>query len=156
MIEISIPGYQHLRLDHLVLDFNGTLAVGGLILEGVREALNTLAQSLRVHVLTADTFGRAAAELEGVDCTLTILPQEDQARGKLEYVEKLTKNRVAAVGNGRNDRLMLKGSALGIALVQGEGAASETIQAADLVCSSVLDALALLQNPLRLKATLRS
>ena len=62
----------------------------------------------------------------------------------------------AAAGNGRNDRKMLKAAALGIAVIQREGAAAETVAAADVVSSSILDALELLQNPKRLLATLRS
>ena len=60
------------------------------------------------------------------------------------------------MGNGRNDRLMLDEAALGVVVVQREGAAVETLLAADVVCQSIVDALDLLLNPLRLKATLRS
>ena len=51
---------------------------------------------------------------------------------------------------------MLQESALGIAVIQTEGAAAPTIQAADVVALDILDALELLTNPLRLVATLRS
>ena len=61
-----------------------------------------------------------------------------------------------AVGNGRNDRLMLKEAALGISVILEEGAAVETVMSGDVVCRSVLDAFDLLLNPLRLVATLRS
>ena len=60
------------------------------------------------------------------------------------------------MGNGRNDALMLKEAALGIAVIQEEGGAVETLLAADIVTHSVLVALDLLLNPLRLTATLRS
>jgi soluble P-type ATPase len=50
---------------------------------------------------------------------------------------------------------MLKEAALGIGVIQAEGAAVEAILAADLVTTSVLDALDLLIHPLRLTATLR-
>jgi soluble P-type ATPase len=51
---------------------------------------------------------------------------------------------------------MLKEAALGIAVLHEEGAASETLLAADVACRSILSALELLTNPLWLKATLRS
>ena len=57
MLEVTIPGHKTLNLSHLVLDYNGTIACDGRILEGVKERLETLAQSLEVHILTADTFG---------------------------------------------------------------------------------------------------
>jgi soluble P-type ATPase len=84
-----------------------------------------------------------------------VLPAERQDVGKLAYIERLGARKTACIGNGRNDRLMLKEAALGIAVVQGEGAASETLLAADVVCPDILSALALLRDPLRLKATLR-
>ncbi|MHC4405791.1 MAG: HAD family hydrolase [Planctomycetota bacterium] len=156
MLSISIPGYKDLQLEHLVLDYNGTLACDGEIIDGVARALGVLAEDLQIHVLTADTFGKAKARLEGVPCELVILPRDDQHLGKRAYVEGLGPEKTAAVGNGRNDRLMLEAAALGIAVVQEEGAASQTILAADAVCPDILSAFGLLTNPLRLTATLRS
>ncbi len=156
MIEINVPGYRTLEIAHLVLDFNGTLAVDGRLLPGVKESLNTLADSLDIHVLTADTFGHAAAELEGIRCSLHILPARDQDMGKLDYVREMDPGHTASIGNGRNDSLMLKASALGIAVILGEGAALDTVSAADVVCTDILSALSLLTHPLRLVATLRT
>ena len=51
---------------------------------------------------------------------------------------------------------MLEGAALGIAVIQAEGAAGETLMAADVVAPGILEALDLLANPLRLVATLRA
>jgi soluble P-type ATPase len=51
---------------------------------------------------------------------------------------------------------MLKASALGVAVIQGEGAAFETLASADVVCTDIRSALSLLSNPMRLIATLRS
>jgi len=156
MIETAIPGFKKLALKHLVLDFNGTLACDGYLLPDVGKALNALSTHLDIHVLTADTFGRAVGQLDGVSCTVSILPESDQANGKLAYVEKLGADVCVCIGNGRNDQLMLKAASLGIAVVLEEGASSETLQAADVVCTRILSALALLTNPLRLTATLRS
>ncbi len=64
MIDVTIPGYGALRLDYLVLDHNGTLAVDGILAPGVREGLEKLAEKLEIFVVTADTFGRARAQLE--------------------------------------------------------------------------------------------
>jgi soluble P-type ATPase len=156
MIEITIPGYGTLPLDHLVLDYNGTLACDGELLDGVKPSLERLAASLRVHVLTADTFGKAKSRLAGIPCDVSILPVDHQDRGKLAYVEKLGPWGCVAMGNGRNDHLMLKASALGIAVILAEGAAINTLTAADVVCTNIVSALQLLENPLRLTATLRS
>jgi len=156
MIECDIPGSGHLRLEHLVLDHNGTLAVDGQLLPGVGEALTRLAPDLSIHVLTADTFGLAAAQLAGLPVKLTILPRERQDEGKRDFVLRLGAERCVCIGNGRNDRLMLGAAALGIAVILGEGAASATLTEADIVCTDILAALALLDHPLRLVATLRT
>jgi len=91
-----------------------------------------------------------------VPCKLSVLPVEAQDVGKLQYVKRLGSPRCVCIGNGRNDRLMLAEAGLGIAVVLEEGAAGETLQAADVVCTSIGSALGLLTNPLRLVATLRS
>jgi soluble P-type ATPase len=155
MIEISIPGHKQLKLEHLVLDYNGTIAFDGHLLSGLKETLEILSSSLQIHVLTADTFGSVISELSGIPVELSIIPVDNQDQGKLEYVQKLGIVSTVAIGNGRNDRLMLKGSALGIAVIQAEGACVETLLAADVVCQDILSALHLLMNPKRLAATLR-
>ena len=57
MIGINIPGFTELRLTHLVLDYNGTIAGHGRLIPGVPEKLAVLAPRLAIHILTADTFG---------------------------------------------------------------------------------------------------
>ncbi len=157
MIEISIPDFGNLRIRHLVLDYNGTLACDGKLLDGVKEELITLSKSLDIHVLTADTFGKAKAGLDGIPCELTILPEGAQDdKGKLDFITQLGASETACIGNGRNDRLMLEKSALGIAVILEEGAASLTLASADVVCKDIVAALKLFSHPLRLTATLRS
>ena len=156
MLPVQIPGFGTLTLEHLVLDYNGTLAVDGLLLPGVKGALNTLAAELAIHVVTADTFGRAAGGLEGINCRLTVLEAGRQAQAKVNVVNRLGADRTASIGNGRNDGLMLAASALGVAVILGEGASTESLNAADIVCTDIVSALELLMHPLRLTATLRS
>jgi len=155
-VHLAIPGFGALRLEHLVLDYNGTLAIDGRLIAGVKLRLSRLAASLGVHVITADTFGKARGSLRGVECTLQILKRGGEDRAKAAYVRRLGAARVVGIGNGRNDRLMLRIAALGIATVQREGAAVEAVQAADIVVHDVRDALDLLLVPRRLLATLRS
>ncbi len=156
MTEVSIPDYGQVRLAHLVLDYNGTLACDGALIEGVAERLSDLSRDLEIHVVTADTFGKAASGLSGLPCKLAVLGVERQETAKLAYINELGPQTTVAIGNGRNDRLMLKEAALGIAVVQEEGTAVESVLAADIVCPDILSALDLLSNPLRLVATLRS
>jgi len=156
MISIDIPGFRTLNLEHLVLDYNGTLAVDGQLLPGVAEALTVLAAQISIHVVTADTFGLAETNLKALPVDLTIAPPQAQTEAKLRYMSELGVDSVVAIGNGRNDRKMLQAAALGIAVVEQEGVATETLGAADVFCRNVLDALELLRHPKRLVATLRS
>jgi P-type E1-E2 ATPase len=156
MITVEIPGFGPLQLSHLVLDYNGTLAVAGELNEGVKPRLARLARELNIHVITGDTYGKAAAALQGLGCHLIILPPLDQVAAKAGFILHLGVETVVAIGNGRNDRLMLEQAALGIAVLSGEGTAVEAVMAADIVARDVLAALDLLQDPLRLVATLRT
>ena len=156
MISLDIPGFGKLDLLHLVSDYNGTLALDGKLLPGVAQALTELASSLQIHVITADTFGLARTELDGLPVQLVITPLESQAEAKLRFVSGLGADTVVAIGNGRNDRKMLAAAGIGVALVQREGGSAQTLASADVVSTNVIDVLALLRNPKRLVATLRS
>jgi P-type E1-E2 ATPase len=155
MIDIDIPGGKKFQLEHLVLDYNGTIAFDGTLIDGVKECLAELSQKLNIHVITADTFGSVEKALKDIDCKLAVIPLGRQDAAKLEFIEKLGCEKTVSMGNGANDRLMLKASALGVAIVSGEGAAFETLASADMVCTDILSALSLLIHPLRLTATLR-
>ena len=156
MLTLDIPGYPTLHLQHLVLDFNGTLAVDGRLVDEAGQLLTRLSADLDIHVVTADTFGKVRTQMSGVPCTVSVLPAGDQDRAKLDYINRLGPTRSVCMGNGRNDRLMLKAAGLGIAVILEEGAALDTLLAADVVCHTIVDALQLLLQPLRLTATLRS
>ncbi|MEJ5198635.1 MAG: ATPase P [Anaerolineae bacterium] len=156
MIEITIPGDGSLRLSYLVMDYNGTLACNGVLLDGVAERLTELSKHLSLYVLTADTFGTARAVLADLPCTVHILPQVGQDHAKMAFVSQLGRTEAVCIGNGRNDKLMLQAAALGIAIVGPEGAATDAVLAADIVVPNIQVALDLLLHPLRLVATLRS
>lgn len=155
MIDVAIPGFGRLALTELVCDFNGTLARDGRLLDRARSLLPEVARVVNVRVVTADTFGSAQEELRDRSCELVLLGAKSQARAKKALVLRIGPERVVAVGNGRNDRLMLKTAALGIAVMGEEGLAGEAARAADVVARDIGDALELLLSPRRLTATLR-
>lgn len=155
-VVVAIPGGPDLELRYLVLDYNGTVALDGRLAEGVARRLEALGKQLQIHVLTADTFGRARIELDGVDCSVVVLEGADEHRQKAEYVDRLGAASVAAIGNGRNDRTMLERAALSIAVLGPEGLATEALAAADIAVPDPIAALELLLNPRRIAATLRS
>ncbi len=155
MIEIEIPGWTTLRLQHLVLDVNGTIAKDGRLIEGVAERLDALRTKLGLHLVTADTHGAQEAIDLALGLAASRIPMRDQAKAKRNYVERLGPDSVAAVGNGANDSGMLERSALGILVVGPEGAAVEALLKAKAVAPDINAALDLLLFPKRLVATLR-
>lgn len=156
MLEIELPNKEKICLKYLVSDFTGTLSVDGILVSGVKEKLNEIAKFLEIHILTADTFKKAKQALEGINAKVVILNPGDEDIQKEKYIEQLGKQWVIALGNGRNDKRMLKEAKIGIAIMLEEGCAVETLLNADIIVKSVLDALDLILNPKRLIAILRS
>jgi P-type E1-E2 ATPase len=155
-LRVKIPGFHNLALEHAVFDYNGTLAIDGILITGVEPLLNGLAKHLQVHVLTGDTFGKARQELAGIDCHVSILPAENQGAAKASYLKQLHPSEIIAIGNGRNDRDMLNEAKVGVVVLGEEGAATESMMAADLVVPNIFSILKMLHDTRKLSATLRS
>lgn len=155
MIKVEIPGFGVVEIEHLVSDFTGTLSEDGRLCPGVKERLNRLSEDLKIHILTADTFGKAKEELKDINCTVHILQGADHDIQKEEYIKRLDPEKVFALGNGNNDRRMLQAARVGVAVLLREGCATEAIRSADILVKSIEDGLDLLLNLKRLKATLR-
>ena len=152
---IEIPGHRSVALRHVVLDYNGTIARDGVLLDEVRALLPALCERYKVHVITADTFGSVAAQLEGFDVRVTVLKSKDHTFEKAQYIGNLDVRHCAAVGNGSNDARMLKDAWIAIAVLGDEGCSVQALSGADVVCRNITDALGLLLNEKRLIATLR-
>ncbi len=155
MVVLNIPGEKTVRAEHLVLDYNGTLAEDGVMISAVKDILNELSGSLNIHIITADTHGSVRTQTKGINCEIIIIDEHYQAEHKKEFVKRLGSESVVAIGNGSNDASMLKKAALGIAVIQKEGAASSALLNASIVCTGIIDALDLIRHPLRVAATLR-
>jgi len=156
MLQIDIPGYKILQIEHVVCDYNGTLAIDGQLIPGIRKKLQLLSKQVTIHVITADTFENAEKQLIDIPCKIQILPLEKQAELKQAYVLNIGPQKTVCIGNGRNDLLMFKECLLGIALILNEGSAAQTVLNADIIQTSIIDALNLFLYPRRLIATLRS
>jgi P-type E1-E2 ATPase len=148
-----MPGGEDLVLEHLLVDVNGTLTDRGEPIIQAISALERLREHLQLHLLTADTFGTAGALAASLHCEFHKI---QSAQDKQRYLKALGAHRCVAIGNGRNDRLMLAAAALGIAVMGPEGLHTEALTAADIVTLSVDEALGLLDDPGTLTATLRS
>ena len=108
-----------------------------------------------IYILTADTFGTAGELLKDLKAELVVIDHEDGSKFKADFVEKLGRKRVIAVGNGNNDAQMLKNAELGIAVIGPEGTAKGAFLGAELISRDINNVISIISNPQRLKATLR-
>ncbi len=155
MIQMEIPGRGKLAIAHVVLDYNGTIAVDGLIPDTLKPRLQALLKEVTVTVLTADTYGTVRAQCEPLGLRVETFPREGAAECKAEIVGKLSGGR-ACFGNGFNDMAMFDLAELSVAVMEGEGFCAALLPHADVVVRSAEEALDLLLKPDRLRATLRT
>jgi soluble P-type ATPase len=105
--------------------------------------------------LTADTHGKQHIIDQQLNLKAVRIKSGNEADQKAAYVNQLGAESVVAIGQGANDAAMLKAAQIGIAILSAEGLAAETLLAADIFVPDIFAALALLEKPLRLVATLR-
>lgn len=155
MIEVQIPGRETLHIQHVALDYNGTIAFDGALLPGIGERIQALSKLVPVYVLTADTYGTVRAQCDGLGAEVKTFPRAQAALCKQEIVQGLGAH-VACVGNGFNDIEMFDLAELAIAVMDGEGVSARLLPHADVLTRSGVEALDLLLRTDRLKATLRT
>ncbi|MFV0347894.1 MAG: HAD family hydrolase [Halodesulfovibrio sp.] len=162
MLRIDIPGRGPLTLSTLILDYNGTLAKDGTLLDGVAERLQALGPLLHIIVLTADTHGTVARNMQGLPVEVVVIGaakpdsvKEGEDEAKLRVLTGQGCDTCAAFGNGRNDNLMLGKAALSVAVLGDEGLSTAALGAAQVVVKDIRDGLDLLLKTNRLRATLR-
>jgi soluble P-type ATPase len=155
-MEIIMPGKTELCIEHVVFDFNGTLACDGGISEAVKRKLLELADFYKLHVLTADTFGSAAEECNDLPVFLRIIPQGGNGLYKAQILDEIGPENCACLGNGANDIEMFKKAAFSICVLGREGLFASLIQYSDIIVNSVEDGIDLLLNTKRIIAGMRS
>ncbi len=158
-IAVDIPGARTLRIDTLLTDYTGTLSYGGAATAEVTSLLRQVAASIDIRILTADTFGTADREIGFLPLEVVKLAPEAQDEQKARCAAEYDLSRAAAFGNGANDRLMLRAvrqaGGLAVAVDNGEGCAVAALLEAEVFVTGAANALLLLLEPDRLKATLR-
>jgi soluble P-type ATPase len=144
-----------MEIENILLDLNGTIATDGKIPSEVKGQISSLAEKVRIYLLTADTQGTATEEISDMGVELVKVSEEESAEAKLRVLESLDPTRTIAIGNGSNDHLILKEAALGIAVVGNEGISALAMKNADIVVRDISHALDLFLKPKRLIALLR-
>ena len=155
MININIPGRKNYIIENIVFDYNGTIAVDGKIAHATKEKLVLLCNMANVYVLTADTYGSAAKECEGLSLTLKTFPKDNAADYKKKIVKEIGKETTICFGNGYNDIKMFEVAELSVAVLEREGMCAKLLVNSDVLVKSIEDGINLLLDTKALIATLR-
>lgn len=151
-MRFNIPGRDPFDIETLILDLNGTIAIDGKLIDGVKERIDALRESLHILLFSGDTQGTATEIAKTLQIELRLTPD---AAAKAAEAKVLHPQTVATIGNGRIDLELFKTVRLRILTIQAEGADPQTLLASDIVTTSILDALDLFLKPKRLVATMR-
>jgi len=145
---------NELEIKTIILDLNGTLSVGGVVPDGVKERLGKLKDmGFNVLFFTGNTRNDAddlATDL-GVDWKLA-----KNAGDKRDLALELDPDTCASIGNGLIDLELMKVVKLSIVTLQAEGVHVQTLVNSDVIIPTINDALDLFIDEQRLIATLRS
>ncbi|SHI96611.1 HAD family hydrolase [Lutispora thermophila] len=155
MLKYDIPGLGEIYIENVVFDYNGTIAEDGELIEDVGELLTELKEYSNVYILTADTYGTVREKCSHLGVMIKTFPTGKASEYKKEVVVDLGADKTICIGNGFNDIEMFKVSRLSIAVVSREGCSGKLLAHADVVVHSIKDAIDILLNSDRLKATLR-
>ncbi|MEG1409093.1 MAG: HAD hydrolase family protein [Terrisporobacter sp.] len=155
MIRVDIPGREKLKIENILFDFNGTLAVDGKIVDHIKDKLITLSKMVNIIVITADTYGSGKSECDKLDLNIMTFPKDCAGMHKQEIVYKLGSERTVAVGNGYNDLEMFEASCFSVAVIGEEGLSSKLLLKSDIITRSIEEAIDLFLKPDRIKADLR-
>lgn len=156
MLKYEIPGRATIEIENIVLDYNGTIAVNGELIPGVDKLINELAQSAKVHIVTADTYGTVREACAHINAEVITFPTDSAGQSKREIVQGLGAERTLTVGNGYNDIPMFEIAGLSIAIIEGEGTSGKLLAQADIVARSILEGLTIALQANMVKATLRN
>ena len=112
--------------------------------------------AIRFAILFSDqSMPEAAAECAELPVTLKTFPTATAMDSKLEILNSLGADNCCTIGNGRNDLLMCRESALSISVIGEEGCYSKLITQTNITVKNIEDGFELLLKPKRLIATLR-
>jgi len=154
MIILQRPGRTPLEIEFILLNFEGTLATDRRIHPKAKDKLNLLAKRSKIYILAKGEQEATGEILKKVIAEVIFLTEGEASEGKLDLLRQLGATKTVAIGSGVDDVPMIEEAGLGICIIDVEGASGEAIKKADVVFTSILDALDFLLKPLRHQATL--
>ncbi|MDY0234778.1 MAG: HAD family hydrolase [Gudongella sp.] len=156
MLLYEIPGRDNIEIENVVLDYNGTIAIDGKLIDGAKELINILAEHVDIYILTADTYGTVEKECGDINGEIMTFPKENAGESKKKIVEKLGGQRTICVGNGYNDIPMFEEAIISIAVIEGEGVSGKLLSNASIVVRNIIEGINIILNKNMIKATLRN
>ncbi|OGP76520.1 MAG: hypothetical protein A2V86_04960 [Deltaproteobacteria bacterium RBG_16_49_23] len=154
MITILRPGQAPLKIEFILIDFEGTLALDGRVHPKAKDKINLLSKRTKLFVFTTGEKTLVEERLRKVNAEIVYVAESEASRQKLDLLRQLGPGKTVSIGNGADDAVMIEEAGLGICIIGKEAAAGEALRRADLVVTNILDALDFLLKPLRQKATL--
>ena len=154
MISIQRPGMESLELHFVLIDFEGTLAMDGRVHPKAKDKVNLLSKRVTVYILTKSSKEKVEETLKKMKAEILSMTEGDSSQQKLDVLQRLGPHQTAVIGNGFDDVQIMEQAGLGMCVIGKEGSSPEAVAKADLVVTSVLDALDFLLRPLRQGATL--
>jgi len=158
-VTLKVAGFGDRHITTLVSDYDGTLSCQGEVTEEIKSRLLRLADSVDIHILTADRKAKSNDCFGRMPVVIHILSSKDQDVQKRNYLQNFTPSNVAVFGNGNNDRLLLQlvknNGGLCVAIDNGEGCSIEALLNSHLLVHGAVQALDVLLDPDRFSATLR-
>lgn len=155
MLNFSIPGQDDVIIENLLIDFNGTLAIDGILHEDIEDRLIELSKIVNIVIVSADTNGTVSSQLEDLPVEVKTFEGTNVTEQKKQILRDYNPIRTAAIGNGFNDHKMMREARLAIAVIGEEGMYSNLFSFSDIFVHDIHDALDLFLKPNRIIATMR-
>ena len=153
MKAINIPGFGNLEIKRIILDLNGTIAIDGKLISGVKSRIKKLKKiGCEVFLFTGDTHGNSAVLAKKLGIKVKIAKNSKEKASK---AAKLNSRKCVTIGNGKIDHKLFKAVALSVLVIQKEGANTKALMNSDVITTSICYALDLFIYEKRLIATLR-
>jgi len=152
---INVPETGKYEIENIVFDYNGTIAINGEIISGVLEKIVKLTELFNVTIITADTFNTVRKAFKGTNVNIHVIDNENGTIQKKEFIKNIGSNKTIALGNGRNDQLMLKEAIISIAILNDEGVSLKALNNADFLLKDINHFFEMIEEPKKLIAILR-
>ncbi len=152
-MKYNISGVGEMEINTIVMDLNGTLAIRGEVVKGVKEKLSELkGKGFKLILVSSDQRGNAKEISKELEIEFYAAKTLEE---KAKFMQNLNTENVAAIGNARVDIGLFSNAKLSIATLQAEGIHAGIIKHVDIIVPSIIDALNLLLDKDTISSTMK-